>query len=142
MSEVPEDAVALRPLHEQPDWLADVELVDPQTLECRYLGGETLILHFSLGPKPWEPNGWRRVTRNAYVELLPRVLLAGDVALRLRPEELPRWLRDDAVAHGARHGLDGLWRGRDSLERVARGGAQRLPGPVRRQLLQLRDRLG
>jgi hypothetical protein len=141
MSEVPEEAVALRPAHEQPDWLSEVELVDRRTLACSYRGGETSILHFSLAPKPWEPNGWRRARRNAYVELFPRVVLADDVALRLAPEELPPWLRDDARGRAARAGLDALWRSRDSAERLARTGAQRLPDPLRRPLLRLRDRI-
>jgi hypothetical protein len=142
MSEIPEDAIALQPAHEQPDWLAEVELEDAQTLTCRYRGGETAILHFSLAPKPWEPTGWRRVSRNAYIELFPRVVLADDVALRLEPAELPPWLRDDARARAARLSLDALWRGRDSAERIARASAQRLPPPLRDPVLRLRDRLG
>jgi len=141
MSEIAEEAVALRPLHEQPDWLGEVEVVDAQTLRCRYRGGETSILHFSLAPKPWEPSGWRRATRNAYIELFPRVVLADDVALRLAPEELPPWLRDDSRARAARSGLRALWRGRDSAERIARASAQRLPSPLREPMLRLRDRL-
>jgi len=141
MSELPEEALALRPAHEQPDWLGETELVDPRTLTCRYRGGETSILHFSLAPKPWEPAGWRRATRNAYIELFPRVVLADDVALTLEPGELPPWLRDDTRGRAARSGLGALWRGRDSAERVARAGAQRLPEPVRAPLLRLRDRI-
>jgi hypothetical protein len=142
MSEIAEEAVALQPAHEQPDWLGEVEVVDAQMLTCRYRDGETSILHFSLAPKPWEPRGWRRASRNAYLELFPRVVLADDVALRLAPEELPPWLRDDTRARAARSGLAALWRGRDSAERIARASAQRLPPRLRDPMLRLRDRLG
>ena len=138
MSEIPEDAIALRPRTEQPDWLSEVDLADARTLTCRYRGGETSILHFSLGPKPWESSGWRRTTRNAYVELFPRVVLAEDVALRLEPQELPPWLRTTRVRAPARLGIDALWRGRDSAERIARASAQRLPTPLREPMLRLR----
>ena len=100
-----------------------------------------MILHFSLAPKPWQPNGWRRATRNAYLELLPRVLLEDDIVLRLEPRELPRWLRGDARASVTLTALDGVWRGRDGLARAARGGVQRLPRSVRAPLLGLRDRI-
>jgi hypothetical protein len=141
MSEVPPEAISVRPPHEQPDWLSEVELVDAQTLTCRYRGGETTILHFSLGPKPWESGGWRRASRNAYFELFPRVVLRQDAALRLEPKELPVWLRDDSRAHAARSALGVLWRGRDSAERIARASAHRLPSPLREPLLRLRNRL-
>lgn len=141
MAEVPEGAVAVQPIGAEPDWLSDVEVVDRATLRCRYRGAEAAILHFSLGPKPWQPKGWRRTTRNAYVELFPRVVLADDVALRLEPHELPPWLRADARAHAARVGLDAIWRGRDSVERLARASAHRLPPPLREPMLRFRDRL-
>jgi hypothetical protein len=141
MSEIAQEEVALQPAREQPDWLGEVEVVDAQTLTCTYRGGETSLLHFSLAPKPWEPRGWRRATRNAYIELFPRVVLADDVALRLAPEELPPWLRDDTRARAARSGLAALWRGRDSAERIARASAQRLPPHLHDPLVRLRDRL-
>ena len=141
MSEVAADALAVRPDHEQPDWLTEAEVVDARTLESSYHDEPVSILHFSLGPKPWERNGWRRARRSPYVELLPRVLLADDVALRLEPDELPRWLRGDARANAALTALDRLWRSADGLERVGRAGAQRLPGRVRGPLLRLRDRI-
>jgi hypothetical protein len=141
MSEIPEEAISLQPAHGQPDWLSEVEVVDAETLTCRYRGGETSILHFSLSPKPWERAGWRRVSRNAYLELFPRVVLGDDVALRLAPEELPSWLHDDIRARATRSGLGALWRGRDSAERIARASAQRLPPPLREPMLRLRDRL-
>ena len=59
-----------------------------QTLACLYRGKPASLLHFSLAPKPWAPNGWKRVRRNAYVELLPRLLFARRPALRLDPQEV------------------------------------------------------
>jgi hypothetical protein len=141
MAELPENAVAVQAVGAEPDWLSEVEVVDRSTLECRYRGGEAAILHFSLAPKPWQRNGWRRATRNAYLELLPRVLLEDDVVLRLEPRELPRWLRGDARASVTLTALDGAWRGRDSLVRTTRAGVQRLPSSVRAPLLGLRDRI-
>lgn len=69
---------------------AGLRLVDQQRLVCRYLDGERpFFLHHTLG-KPW-----LTATRtNVYSRLLPRLLLAPDVALRLRPEQVPLRLRE------------------------------------------------
>lgn len=141
MAELTQESLAIRPHTQQPDWLDEVEVVDERTLACRYRGDPTLILHLSLAPKPWEPTGWRRTKRNAYVRLLSRVLLAEDVAVRLDPAELPLWLRDTRQGRLTLAALDGRRRTLDALERVLRGGSQRLPATVRKPLLGLRDRL-
>ena len=141
MAEIPPESLAIRPRSQQPDWLDEAEVVDEQTLECRYRGEPTLILHLSLAPKPWEPTGWRRARNNAYVRLLPRVLLADDVALRLSPAELPLWLRGNRRGRLALGVLDRRRRTLNALERRLRRASQRLPGRVRKRLLDLRDRL-
>ena len=142
MSEIPADAIALRPAHEQPDWLSEVELVgcqdadvpvprwrdgDPALLaRAKALGVERLAAGELETPTSSSSRGW---------------CSADDVALRLEPHELPPWLRDDKPARAARLGLDTLWRARDSAERIARASAQRLPTPLRDPMLRFRDRL-
>ena len=62
----------------------------PRDARVPLRGKPAALLHFSLAPKPWDPKGWKRVRRNAYVELLPRLLFASDLALRLDPQEVVR----------------------------------------------------
>jgi hypothetical protein len=50
------------------------------------------LLHFVNSPKPWQPWGWTRGGMQQFLTLAPRLLMAPDVAIRLRREELPRWL--------------------------------------------------
>lgn len=77
-----------------PDGLRSVSIVDRRSLRCTFRGGKTTALHFSLGPKPWQRGGWRRIEdRNAYVTLMPRVLFDEDVALRADPADVPVWAR-------------------------------------------------
>jgi len=140
MAEVPQEALAVQLVGLEPDWLEEVDVVDGRTLECRYRGGTPSILHFSLGPKPWQRGGWRRASHNAYIELLPRVLLGADVTLRLWPDELPFWLRDGRPAKSARSVLAARTDGSASLARLTRAGVRRLPAPLRGGLLALRDR--
>jgi len=141
MAEVAPEALAVQPIHEEPDWLNEVEIVDRQTLACLYRGKPTALLHFSLAPKPWQPAGWKRVRRNAYVELLPRLLFANDVLLRLDPEEVVPWLRPGRSATVRRSGLAALNRGRADTERAWRRAVHTLPPSARRPLLALRDRI-
>lgn len=69
-------------------------LVDATELVCRYGdGAEPSLLHHILA-KPW-----LKATRTTvYSQLLPRLLLASDVALQLEPSELPRRLRHGRLA--------------------------------------------
>jgi hypothetical protein len=76
-----------------PDGLLKTEVVDAASLRCSLDGIQPAILHYSMKPKAWHRNGWLRVRRDAYVTLLGRVVFSTDVTLRLRPEELPLWLR-------------------------------------------------
>jgi hypothetical protein len=72
----------------------DLALVDKHRLVCRYPdGARPFLLHHVLG-KPW-----LQATRmNLYAALLPRLLLAPDVALRLAPEQVPLRLREGWLA--------------------------------------------
>jgi hypothetical protein len=67
-----------------------LRLVDTDRLLCRYPDGvRPFLLHHILA-KPW-----LKATRtNVYSLLLPRLLLAPDVPLRLEPEQLPLRLRE------------------------------------------------
>jgi hypothetical protein len=67
-----------------------LRLTSSDELRCSYRDGkQPFLLHHTLA-KPW-----LKATRtNAYSLLLPRLLLAPDVALRLEPEDLPLRLRE------------------------------------------------
>ena len=58
--------------------------VDPRTLTAGTAREPTLLLHH-IEDKPW----LARTVPNVYSRLLPRLLLADDVALRLEPRDLP-----------------------------------------------------
>jgi hypothetical protein len=71
-----------------------VELVQRETLRCRYRDGTSpYILHHILR-KPW----LTPTRSNVYSRLLPRVLLEPDVELRLDPSQVPRRLRSGRLA--------------------------------------------
>jgi len=63
-------------------------VVDRKTLTCRTAGGERPYLLHHIGPKPWRGQH----PASAYTKLLPRLLFAEDVAVRLDPSELPAGL--------------------------------------------------
>jgi hypothetical protein len=71
-----------------------LRLTSSDELLCSYRDGtRPFLLHHTLA-KPW-----LKATRtNAYSLLLPRLLLAPDVALRLEPVDLPLRLRDGRLA--------------------------------------------
>jgi hypothetical protein len=73
---------------------ADLLLVDKRSLLCRYSdGARPFLLHHVLA-KPW-----LTATRsNIYSQMLSRLLLAPDVALRLTPDQLPLRLREGWLA--------------------------------------------
>lgn len=93
MSEVPPESLYTRPQVVAP-LLHEVVVRDETTLTCTRGGEAVALLHYTGTPKPWQREGWMRVQRDAYVRLLPRLLLRPDVVLRIRPRELPLWLRD------------------------------------------------
>jgi hypothetical protein len=83
-----------------------LRLIDKQRILCRYADGtQPFLLHHILA-KPW-----LKTTRTTvYSLLLPRLLLAPDVALRLEPNQLPLRLREGrlAVADRRRANLQAL----------------------------------
>jgi hypothetical protein len=95
MSEVDPDAVLELPVAESAagTTLERVRVLDPRTLACVVDDLRPYLLHAWGEPKPWHGRAWMRVTRNAYVRLMPRVLLAPDVPVPVSSSELPLWLR-------------------------------------------------
>jgi hypothetical protein len=133
-SEIPEEAIA--ELHADgeayPEDLLETVVVDERTLSCELRGRPTSILHYSLGPKAWERKALVRLRDDAYVRLLPRLLLGDDVALRLEPNSLPLWLRPGVRARA-------VVRGADLAHGGVRGAVHALPRPVRDRALALRN---
>jgi hypothetical protein len=134
-SEIPADAVEILPDHAEayPDDQLRVD-VNPSTLRCSLEGQPVSILHHTLGPKVWDARGWLRLRLDAYVRLLPRLLFADDVAIRLRPDEVPFWLRP---SRGARVGARVL----DVAHGGLRGAVHVTPDPLRRRLVASRNRI-
>ncbi len=122
MSEVPADALEILPERAGPSprLLHDVEILDPERLDCRLEGDRPYLLHYWGSPKPWERSAWTRVDGDAYVRLLPRVLLGDDVAIPVAPGELPSWLRQGPRGRLERRALGGV-------NRLARGLLAHLP---------------
>ncbi len=92
MSDFPAEPIRYLSFSEQAcRWdLPRVAVIDPQTLQCRWMGRQPSILHASLVPKPWETPGFRR---NVYTIFLRRLLNGPDVAIKVPPELLPVCLR-------------------------------------------------
>jgi hypothetical protein len=79
-----------------------LRLLDPLYLECRYSDGVSpFFLHHTMG-KPW----LQATRRNIYSTLLPRLLLASDVAVRLDPASLPVRIRTGLLATADRRRAD------------------------------------
>ncbi|MDQ2909943.1 MAG: hypothetical protein M3R39_02845 [Actinomycetota bacterium] len=135
-NEVPPGAVDVLPEHAEafPEQLLRVSVLDKQTLACELDGEPATILHYSLGPKAWQRFGWLRLRNDAYVRLLPRLLCADDVPIRLQPRELPFHLRPGAASHAARSSLD-------ALHRTARAAVHATPAPLRARLVAFRNRV-
>jgi len=102
MSELPEHAVSLLPAAEAPCGQGErrqIEVLDVERLACVHRGCKTVLVHACGTAKPWQPEGWvKRIWQDGYVSLLPRVLLADDVPIRLATGELPLWLRPGRLA--------------------------------------------
>jgi hypothetical protein len=101
MSEFPPGAVAVLP--EDGELFAndsdEAVIVDETGLVCLNHGKTVSIVHQTMQPKAWGCSGWRRIRQwpeDVFTRLLPRVLLAEDVDLRLQAHELPWWLRPNA----------------------------------------------
>jgi len=136
MSEIPPSAVEILPATQEvyPDGLIRTRIIDPRTLECSWVGHRPLILHHSMNPKIWSPNGWRRVRRDAYTLLFGRVVCGNDVQVRMHPKDLPIWLRPGV---GGQMMLGAL----DVLHRWAGGIRRRLPPRASSAVMRAADRL-
>ena len=135
-SELPANAVEVLPEEGEafPEQLLRVRVLDEETLACELDGEPVTILHYSLGPKAWQRFGWLRLRNDAYVRLLPRVLFADDVPIRLDPADLPFRLRPGTGSAAVRHSLD-------AVHRTARAAVRATPSPVQHRLVALRNRV-
>jgi len=111
MSEVPAEAIAaydyaLAPITQ---WQS-VGIRDTSRLRCVNYGRETLLLHHTSRPKAWERRGWLPGSYRAFADLLPRVLFAEDVPLRLDPADVPPWLRSGIRGGAVRFGAGSVRR--------------------------------
>jgi hypothetical protein len=142
MSEVPAEAIEELPEKEVvfPADMNRVRVADAKTLAAEHDGRPVRLLHYTWVPKPWTSHAWGRIAdmrRDAFVRLLPRVLFADDVPLRLPTTSVPVWLRPGASGRLALQGVAVGKRGRAGAAAVVR----RLPPSVRRPLLAWRDRI-
>ncbi len=135
-SELPEDATEVLPDHGEayPDDLLRVQIADQSSLACTLDGQPVTILHYSLGPKAWNPRAWARVRDDAYTRLLPRLLFGEDCVLQLDRREVPFWLRPGLIPRATLTGLD-RWHG------ATRRAVWAMPEPVRRRAITARAAL-
>jgi hypothetical protein len=136
MSEVPAHALAVLPEDAEVYWdgLRSVDIVDRQTIACKRGGKAVSILHYSYRPKPWERRAWPRVTDDAFVSLLPRVLFGDDVPLRLDPARYPVWVRPGTAGRAAVRALD-------AGHLAVKAAINAPPEPIARRLLAVRHEL-
>jgi hypothetical protein len=96
MSEVAAESLEIRHPNEEVHCHAQphARIIDGQKLAVEYRSVPVTLLHQALLPKPWQRQGWKILdSGNPYVRLIPRVLFAEDVRLRLAVDQVPRWLR-------------------------------------------------
>lgn len=97
-----------------------VRIEDPVRLRCRLRDGDRpLVLHHCFH-KPWLV----RLRDNVYARLLRRLLFAPDVAIRLDPAEVPRWLRPGAAGTAERVATDLALAPAGVVRRLRRRGAK------------------
>ena len=135
MSEVePGDVVDLPDEMAIPPAIYRARVVAPDGLAVALDGHAVRVLHYTAAPKPWDRFGWTRVRRDAYTELLPRLLFGNDVLVRLEHDEVPIWLRGTGTGERALSALN-------LVNRAARGVATHTPRAVEERLRRLRLRL-
>ena len=131
MSEVPADAIAEGDQAETLlfDSVNDGTIEDEKTLRLSLNGVPIRFIHYGLSPKAWQRQGWRRIREDdTYARLLPRVLFADDVAVRLRGTRVPLWIRPGPIGR---------------LALVTIGGANTVGSMVkRRDVVPIKRRLG
>ena len=137
MSEVPSEQVVIGPHDQEIYWDAVTEsrVDSAASLRVDYHDGAALLLHHAMSPKVWERRAWQRVREDdVYLQLMPRLLYADDLTVRLRGRRHAPWIRPGR-------------RGKAAL--LALGGANTLAGlitrrdtaTVRRRLARLARRL-
>ena len=128
MSEIPAGALTLLPAAEAPlqyDARRNTRLDDAERLVCTHEGVRTVLIHAAGEPKPWAPAAWgTAVWRDAYAAVLPRLLFAPDVAIRLSPDEVPVWLKPGRWARTLSRALDAA----RATARTVRNGTRALAG--------------
>lgn len=130
MSELPADAVAVRPEGEEV-FAGDVRIDDIRSLRCSVGGRPARVIHVPDRPKPWEPLGWSRRGGGVYLRLMRRLLFADGAVLALHPRDVPLLLRPGL---GARLALSAL----GALTAVTVAVARRVPDPVAERLRRRR----
>jgi hypothetical protein len=143
MSEVPRDAVHELPLEEivYTGVMHQARVLDPERLLCYHKGRQTALLHYVGKLKPWMPQSWARINRDAYVRLLQRLLFEQDVELRLSPRHVPPWLRPTARGRLLLSGLRVVHGPRARLQDAVRVLVHRLPAPIRDPIHRVRGRI-
>ncbi|MFL5982756.1 MAG: hypothetical protein ACJ74R_13710 [Gaiellaceae bacterium] len=104
---------------------------DAKRLDVAFDERRTRFLHAAWAPKPWMPGAWTLLGRNAYVELLPRLLFAPDIALPLDSSEVPPWLWATFAGSIVRAAV----RMQRGARRLVGLGTRTLPEPVRARAL-------
>jgi hypothetical protein len=142
MSEVPRDLVVELPLEEMPltGVMHQVEVVDAASLTCSLNGSRPRILHYVGAIKPWMPDAWRKVNRDAYTRLLIRSLCASGVEVRLAAEQVPLWLRPGRLGRLSLGALSCVHGPRARLVDLGRGVVHRMPRGLREPILKARGR--
>lgn len=143
MSEVPREGLLELPEDEAvfTGDLHRVKIVDADTLECSHRGVRTTCLHYTGRNKPWLARRWPKARVNAYVNLLPRVLFAPDVAVRLQEDSVVPWLRADARGRLLRKLLSVAQVPRRLFRGSAKALVARLPNRLRTRLLVFAGRM-
>ena len=138
MSEIDEGSVTVMPKGDLafPTSFRQVE-IDELTLAAQLSGRTVRLLHYAFLAKPWHSSAWSQLhPRDAYVRVLPRLLLGDDVRLKLEPETVPAWLRLEGAGLVRAGGYSA-----SLLRSVARSGVGHLPAPVRGPIVSARRRL-
>jgi Glycosyl transferase family 8 len=143
MSEVSRNAVHELPVEEvvYTGVMHQARVVSREELVCIRRGRRTAVLHYVGKLKPWMPESWGRINRDAYVRLLQRLLFEQDVELRLAFGYVPPWLRPTPRGRLFLSGLRLVHGPRARLQDAARAVVHRLPRPIREPVLRFRGEI-
>ncbi len=133
MSEIPREAVAVL-AHGDEVYAGDATIENLETLACSVDGRPPKFIHVPDRPKPWERSGWSRRGSDVYLRLMRRLFFGGDVPLRLRPQQVPVWLRPGANGRIALSTLVGM-------TKVAVPVAEHVPDGVSERLRRMRRKI-